>query len=315
MINVNCRRTEFHKIIMGRQDESIALKGRLKLGEPMFKHTSWRVGGPADRFFIPHDLADLKLFLAQVDEDETLTWIGLGSNLLVRDGGIRGTVIATKNMDDNIKMVSPTEIEVGAGISCAQIARYSVRTRLAGAEFLVGIPGTFGGALAMNAGAFGAETWDIVKATTSINRKGDVITRDKSEFKVAYRSITRPQGEWFISAVLSLEEDLDNTGESRLKDLLYRRSEAQPIGQASCGSVFRNPETGEPAARLIDSCGLKGFCIGEACVSTKHANFIINRGNASARDIESLILHIQDTVYQEYKISLIPEVQILGERV
>ena len=289
------------------------LKGRLKFEEPMSLHTSWRVGGSADRFYIPHDLNDLILFLSQIEDNEPITWIGLGSNLLVRDGGIRGTVIATKNMDDKIELISSTEIRISAGITCAQLAKYSVKAGLSGAEFLVGIPGTLGGALAMNAGAFGSEIWDIVQSVTTINRKGEVTTRNKNDYSVGYRTVKKPSDEWFISAIFVLKEDKNNVGKGILKNFLTSRNVTQPIGVASCGSVFRNPDNAEPAAILIDSCGLKGKCIGDACISEKHANFIINTGNASAKDVESLIQHVQDKVYQHYKVRLIPEVLITGE--
>jgi UDP-N-acetylmuramate dehydrogenase len=312
MFNLTVQENRSYKKIMSVPKKPEGLKGRLKMDEPMSRHTSWRVGGSADRFFIPHDLNDLKLFISQLDDAEPITWIGLGSNLLVRDGGIRGTVIATKNMDENIEKISTTDVQTGAGISCAQLAKYSVKAGLTGAEFLVGIPGTLGGALAMNAGAFGSETWDIVKAVSSINRKGEVYLRSKSEYSIGYRNIKKPSEEWFVRAILTLQPDLNHSGKNMLRNLLNKRGKTQPIGEASCGSVFRNPEAADPAAKLIDSCGLKGTCIGNACVSEKHANFIINRGNASAKDIESLILHIKETVYTRTKISLIPEVQIVG---
>jgi len=289
------------------------LKGTLKYDESMSRHTSWRVGGPADRFFIPHDLEDLKNFLAQLSQDEPVTWIGLGSNLLVRDGGIRGTVIATKNVMSELELVTSAQIRAGSGIPCAKLARYTVKSGLAGAEFLIGIPGTLGGALAMNAGAYGSETWNIVKQVVTVNRKGEVFTRASTDFVIAYRSVTGPAGEWFISALLELHPDIEQTGNNTLSEFLARRSQTQPMGEPSCGSVFRNPGPDMPAAKLIESCGLKGKSIGKASVSLKHANFIINQGNARASDIEKLIQHVQQVVYARHDIRLVPEVRMIGE--
>ncbi len=286
--------------------------GRFMTHEPMSRHTSWRVGGLADTLYIPRDIEDLKKFLKGLDECESLTWIGLGSNLLVRDGGIRGTVIATKNMDDSVMQLSDNQLQAGAGVSCAQLAKASVKLGFTGAEFLVGIPGTFGGALAMNAGAFGGETWDVIQSVTTINRQGIERIRSREEFSVGYRSVDIDQDEWFLSAILNLQSDINHNGKTKLKELLNRRSDSQPIGEASCGSVFKNPDKGEAAAKLIDRCGLKGLAIGGAVVSDKHANFILNQGDASADDIERLIIKVQQAVKDKFGIELIPEVRIIG---
>lgn len=299
--------------IMTRPVIGSGLKGKLRFDEPMSRHTSWRVGGPADRFYIPSDMADLKNFLAQLAPDEPVTWIGLGSNLLVRDRGIRGTVIASKNVMNELEDLPSGQIRAGTGIACARLARHSVKSGLTGAEFLIGIPGTLGGALAMNAGAFGSETWNIVKQVVTINRQGVEHNRGKAEFVIAYRSVIKPAEEWFVSALLELQTDVNHTGKHSINEFLSRRSQTQPMGEASCGSVFRNPAADMPAARLIDECGLKGKTIGNACVSSKHANFIINQGHASASDIEQLIAHVQQVVYEKYGISLVPEVRVTGD--
>jgi UDP-N-acetylmuramate dehydrogenase len=303
---------DYWNVSMRKPGQTKQLEGRLMINEPMRRHTSWRVGGPADRLYIPHDLDDLKRFLQKLEENEPLTWIGLGSNLLVRDGGIRGTVIATKNMDDTITSLQGYEITASAGITCAQLAKTSVKYGLTGAEFLVGIPGTFGGALAMNAGAFGGEIWEIISSVTTISRKGLERIRDRSEFSVGYRTVGIPEGEWFVSAILKLKSDPQNKGKTVLRNLLSRRSKLQPIGEPSCGSVFKNPDEGEPAAKMIDQCGLKGMTIGDAVVSNKHANFIVNKGKATARDMESLIIEIQKIVFDKFGIRLIPDVKIIG---
>ena len=304
---------EFNKDIMKESGMTTSFKGKLRYDEPMSKHTYWRVGGPADRFYVPLDLEDLKNFLCQLPKDEPLTWIGLGSNLLVRDGGIRGTVIATKNVMNDLENLPSDQIRAGAGIACAILARHAVKSGLTGAEFLIGIPGTLGGALVMNAGAFGSEAWNIVKQVITVNRQGEERTRNKSDFIIAYRSVTRPMDEWFVSALLELQQDLNQSGKNTLSEFLGRRSKTQPMGEASCGSVFRNPSADMPAARLIDLAGLKACTIGQASVSTKHANFIINQGNASAGDIEALIKHVQEVVYEKNNINLVPEVLVIGE--
>ncbi|MEX2354051.1 MAG: UDP-N-acetylmuramate dehydrogenase [Gammaproteobacteria bacterium] len=299
---------------MTELDKIEGLKGTLKFDEPMSRYTSWRIGGPADRFFVPRDLDDLRYFLAHLPVDEPLTWIGLGSNLLIRDKGIRGTVIATRNVMDELEQPGPGQISAGSGVPCAKLARYSVRAGLAGAEFLVGIPGTLGGALAMNAGAFGSETWEIIKQVKTVNRKGEIHIRDKSEFTIAYRSVSGPEEEWFVSALAELPPDHNHTGNNTIRELLARRSETQPMGEASCGSVFRNPGSDTPAAKLIDSCGLKGKYTGQARISDKHANFIINTGTATAADIEALIKHVQEVVFEKYQVMLVPEVRVIGDK-
>ena len=289
-------------------------QGELRRDEPMTKHTSWRVGGTADNYYRPVDLEDLSLFLAELADDEKLTWVGLGSNLLVRDGGIRGTVISTSGMLNNISLQQENTIYVEAGVSCAKVARFAAKQNLTGAEFLAGIPGTMGGALAMNAGAFGGETWDKVTQVTTISRSGKCRLRDPDEYQVSYRSVIGPQNEWFVATILKLEQGDVKVGQAKIKKLLSQRGATQPTSQPSCGSVFRNP-TNDHAARLIEQSGLKGLCIGGACVSEKHANFIINTGTATAADIESLIQKVAETVKQQHGIELHREAHIIGEAV
>ena len=292
--------------------QDIKVRGVMKLNEPMKKHTSWRTGGHAERYFKPADLDDLCGFLEQVSENESLLWLGLGSNLLVRDGGVKGTVIALSGVLNDLHIYEDVSIHVGAGVACAKVARMSVKAGLTGGEFLAGIPGTMGGALAMNAGAFGGETWDIVRSVETVNRQGQRIKRVASDFDTAYRYVNLPEDEWFISAELLLASDGDANGFERIQALLNKRAESQPKGKASCGSVFRNPEN-DYAARLIEVSGLKGKSIGDAGVPDKHANFIINSGSASAEDIETLILLIQEKVNLDHGVELIPEVRIVGE--
>ena len=284
----------------------------IKFHEPMSRHTSWKVGGSADRFFVPADEDDLAGFLAALPATEPVTWIGLGSNVLVRDGGIRGTVISTAGMKDRLELLPGNTVSANCGTACAKVARFSARSGLAGAEFMAGIPGSVGGALAMNAGAFGAETWNIVERVELVNRAGSRTEKAGARFATGYRRVDVAANEWFLGARLRLKPDPDGRAQIRISELLARRAATQPTGRFSCGSVFKNPE-GDFAGRLVDQCGLKGFAIGPAVVSDKHANFIINTGKASAADIEALILHVQTTVAQMTGIRLDPEVRIIGE--
>jgi UDP-N-acetylmuramate dehydrogenase len=288
------------------------LRGTLRHDEPMTKHTSWRVGGTADRYYQPADIDDLALFLSRIEENEPVSWVGLGSNLLVRDGGIRGTVIATSGMLNGLSKIGDLTVRAEAGVACAKVARFSARQSLQGAEFLAGIPGTMGGALAMNAGAFGGETWNIVSAVETLGHDGTIRRRLPEEYEVAYRSVKGHQNEWFVAAELTLQSGDSETSLAKIKECLSKRGDTQPTQQPNAGSVFKNPP-GDFSARLIEASGLKGYCIGAACVSDKHANFIVNIGNARAADIESLIEHVAETVKQQHGIVLEREVRIIGE--
>jgi UDP-N-acetylmuramate dehydrogenase len=288
------------------------LRGVLRFDESMARHTSWRAGGPADRYYEPADLEDLAAFVAGLPADEPLEWIGLGSNLLVRDGGLRGTVIATHGGLDRLELLGPGRVRAEAGVASAKLARFCVNHALAGAEFLAGIPGTVGGALAMNAGAFGSETWSIVEAVETLDRQGTVRRRRAEEYAIGYRSVSGPEGEWFAAGVFHLQAGGPEAGRARIKSLLERRGTSQPIGLPNAGSVFRNPK-GDYAARLIEAAGLKSLCEGQACVSEVHANFIINRGGATARDIERLIERLQEAVRGRFGVELEREVRIVGE--
>lgn len=278
---------------------------------PMSKHTSWHAGGPADIFFVPRDTMDLASFLRQLSLEIPVVWIGLGSNLLVRDGGIRGAVISTHGALGELERTSATRIRAGAGVPCARIARQCIKWGLGPAEFFAGIPGTLGGALAMNAGAFGGETWRHVVELEVLDRRGARRTRAPSDYRVAYRKVQGPPDEWFIGARLEFERK-PGANEAAMRELLEKRKATQPIGEWSCGSVFVNPP-GDHAARLIEASGLKGHRIGDASVSEKHANFIINHGAARAADLEALILHVQRVVAEKQHVELTTEVRILGE--
>jgi len=285
---------------------------RLRRNEPMSRHTSWHAGGPADVFFEPRDALDLSAFLARLPRQTAVLWLGLGSNLLVRDGGVRGAVVSTHAALQGLSRVGEREIHAEAGVHCARIAKQCVKWGLGPAEFFAGIPGTLGGALAMNAGAFGGETWNHVVEVDVMDRAGERRTRGRAEYAVGYRSVRGPRaGECFIAARLRFEPRSGASADT-IRDLLVRRRRTQPIGEWSCGSVFTNP-AGDHAARLIEAAGLKGYCIGDACVSRKHANFIVNSGAARAADLEALILHVQKTVQERFGILLHPEVRIVGD--
>ncbi|MEA3640199.1 MAG: UDP-N-acetylmuramate dehydrogenase [Lamprobacter sp.] len=288
-----------------------ALRGELRLNEPLADYTSWRVGGPAQRLYRPADAQDLARFLSRLDADEPVFWLGLGSNLLISDAGLPGTIIHTQGCLNGISQLSDQAIRAEAGASCAKIARVASRLGLVGAEFLAGIPGTMGGALAMNAGAWGGETWPLVRCVRTIDRQGQIREREQAEFRFGYRQLKGPEGEWFLSADLVLQPGDTQAAQARIRELLDRRAATQPTGLPSCGSVFRNP-AGDHAARLIEASGLKGKRLGGAEVSQKHANFIINLGDAKARDIAALIDLVQDVVERSSGIRLQPEVRRLG---
>ena len=299
---------------------------RIRRNEPMSRHTSWHVGGPAEIYFTPRDRSDLQAFLRSVPADVPVCWVGLGSNLLVRDGGIAGIVISMHGTLDRLERAGPDRVYGEAGVACARIARQCIKWGLGPAEFFAGIPGTLGGALAMNAGAFGGETWRQVVEVETIDRGGHEHCRPASDYRVSYRHVEAPASdEWFLAARLRFEaqrgEDAGQGSadaerpperQARLERLLEQRKATQPIGEWSCGSVFTNPP-GDHAARLIEAAGLKGLRIGDASVSLKHANFIINHGAASAADVESLIGRVQDEVHRAHGVRLYPEVRIVGQ--
>jgi len=290
------------------------LAGKLLQNEPMSKHTSWRVGGLADQLYIPVDLADLRAFLQQVGDQQPIHFVGLGSNLLVRDGGLRATVVSMHNVLTDMH-VEGDLIYAESGVTCGKLAKFCAKQSRQGAEFFAGIPGTLGGALAMNAGCYGWETWDAVDSVITINRHGELHKRTAKEFAASYRHISMPvQGEWFVAAWLKFEAGDAEVAAQKIKDLLASRLASQPLNLPSAGSTFRNPE-GDYAARLIEACGLKGYLIGGAQVSEKHANFIVNIGGATSLDIELLIKHMHDTVLEQFGVALQQEVKVIGDYV
>jgi UDP-N-acetylmuramate dehydrogenase len=295
-----------------------ALRGRLRANEPMRKHLSWRTGGCAERAYAPAGLEDAAQFLRSLPPQEPVYFVGLGSNLLVRDGGLRGTVMLMHSSHAAVRMDGAL-VYAEASVASPKVARYAANQGYAGAEFLAGIPGTVGGALAMNAGCYGSETWDRVERVLMLGRSGALRPRERADFEIAYRHVALREGrlgadEWFGAAWFRFARGERAGALARIKALLQQRIAAQPLALPNAGSVFRNPP-GDHAARLIEACGLKGYAIGGARVSEKHANFIVNPGGrARAADIERLIEHVRDTVLAQQGIELVAEVCIVGER-
>jgi UDP-N-acetylmuramate dehydrogenase len=290
---------------------NLRVRGRLERNVPLATMTSWRVGGPADWLFEPEDADDLAHFLASIPESMPRMLLGLGSNVLIRDGGIEGVVIHLGGTLNQRLRLDPERVELGAGLACPQAARFCAGEGLTGAEFLAGIPGTVGGALAMNAGAWGGEIWPLVEWAETVDCRGVRHVRTPADYQIAYRSVRGCEGEFFVRAVLRLQPGDPTAAKERIQALLRERAEKQPLGLPSCGSVFRNPEGGH-AAVLIEQAGLKGLQRGAAEVSRKHANFITHDGGATAADIEWLIQEVQARVESRFNIRLVPEVRVIG---
>ncbi len=291
-----------------------ALRGTWRQNVGMGKYTSWRIGGMAERMYQPADLDDLLLFLRSLPTDEPLYAVGLGSNLLVRDGGWRGTVLMFHGTLSSLHLEMDGSVYAEAGVPGAKLARFAASQNLCGAEFFAGIPGTLGGMLAMNAGCYGCETWEKVLRVQTVNRRGEVHVRTAAEYEVGYRHVVlREVGEeWFVAAWLQFAGGDGEAARQTIRTLLRKRIATQPLNLPNAGSVFRNPK-GDYAARLIEQCGLKGKRLGGAQVSEKHANFIVNLGSAAAEDIENLIKEVQAEVERKTGVRLQCEVRIIGE--
>ncbi len=290
------------------------LGGNLLIQEPLAKYTTWRVGGIAKVMYKPKNIQDLAKYLQSLPDNEPVLWLGLGSNSLIKDSGFAGSVILTQGCLENIDLINTYSVRVEAGISCAKMARFCARNNLAGAEFWAGIPGTMGGALRMNAGCYNGETWQYVREVEVMNREGKITKKTPDDFAISYRHVDGLNNdEWFVAATCSFAKGNKEDSLATIKELLARRSATQPTNQYNCGSVFRNPPNNY-AAKLIEECKLKGYKIGGAKVSEKHANFIINLdGNAKAQDIEALIGFVRNAVYEKTNINLIQEVHIIGD--
>lgn len=288
------------------------LLGELLQQEPMAHHTSWRVGGPARLFYKPKSLDDLSRFLQTVSATEEIFWCGLGSNTLVRDGGFPGVVIATQKHLNGLSLLDDHTVRAEAGVSCATLARFTARHHLAGLEFLAGVPGTIGGAVAMNAGCHGGETWPRLTQLELIDRQGRRSLVAANEFRYGYRHANLPKDHGVVAAHFCLSAGDKEQSLQVIRDLLARRAATQPTSEPSGGSTFQNPPN-DYAARLIEAAGLKGYELGGAQVSLKHANFIVSRPGCLAADIEALIEYLQRVVYEKTAIQLVPEVKIIGQ--
>lgn len=298
---------------MNMADQKNLLWGEARRNEPMARHTSWRAGGSAERAYMPVDLEDMRLFLASLPRHEPVYVVGLGSNLLVRDGGLRGTVIFTHGALKEIRSEG-NAIYAEAGVASPKLARFAAMHELVGAEFMAGIPGTVGGALTMNAGCYGGEAWGIIESVTTLDRTGQLHQRTPANYEIGYRTVKLRDGgeEWFAAARFKLPPGDGVKSRATIKQLLERRIAAQPLNIPNAGSVFRNPPN-DHAARLIEACGLKGRALGGAMISEKHANFIVNTGHARAADIETLIETAHSAVLEKFGIDLEREVRIIGE--
>ena len=292
------------------------LRGRWQADLPMAAQVSWRAGGPARRAYVPADIDDLCACIAALPAAEPILFAGLGSNLLVRDGGFPGTVFL---LHGALRQLQPDGdfIYAEAGVASPKLARFVARQGRVGGEFLAGIPGTIGGALAMNAGCYGGETWAFVDRVLTVDRHGERLVMAADDFEVGYRHAAPRRAAdkplWFLAAWFRFPEGDGEASRQRIAELLAKRQASQPLDQPNAGSVFRNPE-GDFAARLIEAAGLKGLAIGGAQVSTKHANFIVNPdGQASAADIEALIEKLHGEVQARFGVSLQREVRIVGE--
>lgn len=290
------------------------LRGTLARDASLARHTTWRVGGNADLLYTPADRDDLAHFVRGLPAALPVTMLGLGSNVLVRDGGIRGAVVLMHNPGGALA-VADGLIYADAGVASPKLARFAAMHDCSDAEFLAGIPGTVGGALAMNAGCYGGETWRHVARVETLARDGTFSVRTPADYAIGYRTVQCRDGscEPFTAAWFRFQPGDVATARARIKSLLARRIATQPLTLPNAGSVFRNPP-GDHAARLIESCGLKGYTIGGARVSELHANFIVNPARrACAADIEALIGHVRDVVRAKTAVSLEPEVRMLGE--
>ena len=291
------------------------LRGTLARNASLARHTTWRVGGPADLLYAPADRDDLAQFVRGLPTGIPITVLGLGSNVLIREGGIRGAVLLLHNPGAPLA-VADGLVYADAGLASPKLARFAAQRGCADAEFLAGIPGTVGGALAMNAGCYGGETWAYVARVETLSRAGTFDVRTPRDYRIGYRSVAGGDGDAladiFTAAWFRFPVGDAATGRSRIRSLLAKRIATQPLALPNAGSVFRNPPD-DHAARLIEACGLKGYRVGGANVSEMHANFIVNpERKARASDIEQLIAHVRATVQAKTGIALEAEVRVLG---
>ncbi len=288
------------------------IEGELIHNEPMYRHTNWRVGGKAEMFYVPSDKASLVQLMCQLPGNIPVFWFGQGSNLLVRDAGIKGMVVCTFKGMNVIERISVDQLYVQAGVPSAKVAKYCARHGMEGAEFLAAIPGSFGGAVAMNAGAYDEVTWSLVEQLECLDREGNIHWFDKTQISHAYRQVELPENHWIVGAQIKVRSIRGLKIRRRLREVLKTRRSTPVVTVRKAGSVFKNPEN-DDAARLLDAAKMRGKKIGGAQFSNKYPNFIINCGNATAADIEALIEFAQQTVYEQTGLRLEPEVRIIGK--
>lgn len=294
---------------------NIISEERLRWQEPLSLHTSFKVGGPADVMVFPQSIAEIQQ-LVRVCRQERIPFIvlGLGSNVLFPDRGFRGVVI---KLGQALKgwHISGNEIIAEAGIRLAYLSKKAAANSLSGLEFAEGIPGSVGGAVIMNAGAYNGEMSQILSSVSALDRQGDLHTFQLEEMAFSYRSSIFQSGEWVVvSALMKLSSGKRDEIEARMREFARLRREKQPLDMPSAGSTFKRP-SGVYVGPLLEKMGLKGFKIGDAQVSTKHAGFIVNCGQATAQDILDLIKHIQQRALAEHNIRLEPEVRIISETI
>lgn len=285
----------------------------VRQNEPMKSHTTFRIGGPADYYLCPHSTKELQEVLAICREEQVPFFIlGNGSNLLVSDKGYRGTVVQLWKNYSDIKTEGIC-ITAKAGALLSKIAAEALDAGLTGMEFAAGIPGTLGGAVVMNAGAYGGEMKDIIREVKVLDRAGNIQTLSGKEMSFGYRtSIVKERGYIVLSAVLELKPGKREEIRRNMEELREKRVSKQPLDMPSAGSTFKRPE-GHFAGKLIMDAGLRGFSVGGAQVSEKHCGFVVNKGNATAEDVLELIREVQEQVKKQFGVELEPEVKFLGE--
>lgn len=293
------------------------IRGKISFNVPMARHTSLRVGGSADVLAFPQDEEDLSVII-QFTRERAIPYyvLGRGTNVIVRDGGLRGIVISLCRGFREMSIIGRENEEVlvsaGAGGDLKSLVRFTRQKNLTGLEAFTGIPGTVGGALAMNAGAFGSEMEDVVRSVAIMEETGALTVKQREELRFEYRNLILPKGSFILRSVLGVREAGGEEIAAKLKNVRRLRSRSQPWNVPTAGSIFKNPEGGS-AGQLIDELGLKGYRIGDARISEKHGNFIVNEGGATAADVLALMAFIRDEVYEKRGIRLIPEVHIMGE--
>ena len=286
---------------------------KIRINEPMNRHTTFRIGGPADYFLLPSSSEEVKGIL-EICKEESLQYfiLGNGSNLLVSDEGYRGVIIQLYRNYGGLT-VEGTEIRAGAGVLLSQIAAAARNESLTGFEFAGGIPGTLGGAVVMNAGAYGGELKDVLKEVVVMDREGNIFTVPVEKLAMGYRtSLVKTAGYLVLEVVISLKKGSQEEIRDTMKDLADRRISKQPLEYPSAGSTFKRPE-GYFAGKLIMDAGLRGYQVGGAQVSEKHCGFVINKGNATAADVLTLIENVREKVQEQFGVTLEPEVKFLGE--